>query len=89
MAKSNGGCRTCAPAYEDIALQGVPVTVRFVRDRNFTPPSHRQITVAYKAGMVLPIRQDWAADLINDGDAVAVDDPAISGVLGDDASLSS
>ncbi|WP_292052145.1 hypothetical protein [Brevundimonas sp. UBA5866] len=49
--------------------------VVFLRDRNFTPPEQRGITVAYKAGMELTIKRAWGEQLVADGDAREVAPP--------------
>jgi hypothetical protein len=49
--------------------------VKFIRDRNWTPPERRMITVAYKAGMELTVKRAWGAQMVADGDAVRVPAP--------------
>jgi len=49
--------------------------VKLLRDRDFTPPDNRRITVAYKEGMQLPIKRAWGELLIADGDAEEIDTP--------------
>lgn len=50
--------------------------VRFKRDRNWTPPEERRITVAYKKGMELTVKREWGERMVKDGDAVEIDAPA-------------
>ncbi|MGH7020672.1 MAG: hypothetical protein ACREEY_12355 [Brevundimonas sp.] len=49
--------------------------VRFLRDRNWTPPERRMITVAYKAGMELTVRRAWGEQMVADGDAEEIEAP--------------
>lgn len=49
--------------------------VCFLRDRNWTPPERRMITVAYKAGMELTVKRAWGKQMVADGDAVEVKAP--------------
>lgn len=53
--------------------------VRFKRDRNWTPPEERRITVAYKQGMELTIKRTWGEQMVKDGDAEEIDAPRRSG----------
>lgn len=53
--------------------------VRFKRDRNWTPPEERRITVAYKQGMELTIKRAWGEQMVKDGDAEEIDAPRRSG----------
>lgn len=53
--------------------------VRFKRDRNWTPPEERRITVAYKQGMELTIKRAWGEQMVNDGDAEEIDAPRRTG----------
>lgn len=50
--------------------------VRFKRDRNWTPPEERRITVAYKAGWEGTIKRAWGEQMKTDGDLEEVDPPA-------------
>lgn len=50
--------------------------IRVLRDRMFTPPGQRRITVAYKTGQELTVKREWGDALVEDGDAVEVDTPA-------------
>lgn len=50
--------------------------VRFKKDRNWTPPEERRITVAYKKGMELTVKREWGERMVKDGDAVEIDPPA-------------
>lgn len=50
--------------------------VKFNRDRDWTPPEERRITVAYKQGMELTIKREWGEQMVKDGDAVEIDPPA-------------
>jgi len=50
--------------------------VRFKRDRNWTPPEERRITVAYKKGMELTIKREWGEQMKTDGDLEEIDPPA-------------
>lgn len=50
--------------------------VRFKRDRNWTPPKERRITVAYKKGMELTVKREWGEQMVKDGDAVKIAPPA-------------
>lgn len=49
--------------------------VKFKRDRNWTPPEERRITVAYKQGMELTVKREWGDQMVRDGDAVEVEPP--------------
>lgn len=49
--------------------------VRFKRDRNWTPPEERRITVAYKKGMELTVKREWGERMVKDGDAVEIEAP--------------
>lgn len=53
--------------------------VRFKRDRNWTPPEERRITVAYKKGMELTIKRAWGEQMKTDGDLEEIDAPRRSG----------
>ncbi|HEY1071501.1 hypothetical protein [Brevundimonas sp.] len=50
--------------------------VRILRDRNWTPPEDRRMTVAYKAGWKGPVKRAWGQQLVKDGDAVEISAPA-------------
>ena len=50
--------------------------VRFKRDRNWTPPEERRITVAYKKDMELTIKRAWGEQMVADGDLEEIDPPA-------------
>lgn len=50
--------------------------VRFKRDRNWTPPEERRITVAYKQGMELTIKRAWGEQMAADGDLEEIDAPS-------------
>lgn len=49
--------------------------VRFKRDRNWTPPEERRITVAYKLGMELTIKRTWGEQMEAEGDLEEIDAP--------------
>ena len=49
--------------------------VRFLKNRNWTPPEERRITVAYKKGMELTVKREWGERMVKDGDAVEIDAP--------------
>lgn len=49
--------------------------VRFLRDRNWSPPEERRITVAYKQDMELTVKRAWGEQLVADGDAVEITPP--------------
>lgn len=49
--------------------------VRFDRDRNWTPPEERRITVAYKKGMELTVKREWGDQMVEDGDAIEIEPP--------------
>lgn len=49
--------------------------VRFVRDRNWTPPEERRISVAYKSGWEGPIKRAWGDQMVADGDCVEIPTP--------------
>lgn len=50
--------------------------VKFKRDRNWTPPEERRITVAYKAGWEGTIKRAWGEQMRDDGDLDEVASPA-------------
>jgi hypothetical protein len=50
--------------------------VSFKRDRDFTPPEERRITVAYKAGTEATVKRAWGEQMVKDGDAEEVEAPA-------------
>ncbi len=50
--------------------------VRFLRDRNWTPPEQRGITIAYKKGMELTIKRAWGDQMVADGDAEEIQAPS-------------
>lgn len=50
--------------------------VRFKRDRNWTPPEERRITVAYKAGWEGTIKRAWGEKMKADGDLEEIGAPA-------------
>lgn len=49
--------------------------VRFLRNRNWTPPEERRITVAYKKAWEGTIKRAWGVQMVSDGDAVEIDAP--------------
>nr|WP_314437608.1 hypothetical protein [uncultured Brevundimonas sp.] len=49
--------------------------VRFLRDRDWTPPENRRITVAYKAGVEETIKRVWGEQMVKDGDAEEIPAP--------------
>lgn len=50
--------------------------VRIKRDRYFTPPEERRVTLAYKAEMELTVKRAWGELLVAAGDAEEIDVPA-------------
>lgn len=56
--------------------------VRFLKDRNWTPPEERRITVAYKAEMELTVKRAWGSQMVADGDAEAIAAPGRDGEPG-------
>ena len=50
--------------------------VKFKRDRNWTPPEERRITIAYKAGWEGTIKRAWGEQMRDDGDLDEVASPA-------------
>lgn len=50
--------------------------VKFNRDRYWTPPEERRITVAYKQGMELTIKREWGEQMKADGDLDEIGPPA-------------
>lgn len=68
-----------APADIDIILNPEPrsadVRVKFKRDRNWTPPEERRVSVAYKDGMELTIKRAWGDQMVKDGDCEEVETP--------------
>lgn len=57
-------------------LKEIAMRVKFKRDRNWTPPEERRITVAYKKGMELTVKREWGEQMVKDGDCVEIDPPA-------------
>ncbi|WP_368933487.1 hypothetical protein [Brevundimonas naejangsanensis] len=49
--------------------------VRFLKDRLWTPPEDRRLTVAYKKGMELTIKRAWGEQMEADGDLEEIDAP--------------
>lgn len=49
--------------------------VKFRRERNWTPPEERRITVKYRAGQEYTVKRDWGIALVAAGDAEEVDAP--------------
>ncbi|MFN3585185.1 hypothetical protein [Phenylobacterium sp.] len=49
--------------------------VKIIRDRDYTPPDNRRVTVAYKAGWEGPIKRAWGLALVGDGDATEIEAP--------------
>lgn len=47
--------------------------VKFKRDRNWTPPEERRITIAYKDGWEGTIKRSWGEQMRDDGDLEEVD----------------
>lgn len=54
--------------------------VHFLKDRNWTPPEQRGITIAYKKGMELTIKRDWGTQMVADGDAEEISPPRKSDI---------
>ncbi|WP_312814445.1 hypothetical protein [Brevundimonas sp.] len=52
--------------------------VRFLRDRNWTPPERRGITIAYKKGMEQTVKREWGEQMVADGDAEEIAPPSKS-----------
>lgn len=77
-------CKTCTPDYHDVSLEGVPCTIEFVRERLWTPPEHRSMSVKYLTGKTYTVRRDWALAMIADGDAIEVIDPVLLKALGNE-----
>ena len=50
--------------------------VRFLKDRDWTPPEDRRITYAYKAGMEETVKRAWGEQMVKDGDAEEIEAPA-------------
>lgn len=50
--------------------------VRFLKDRNWTPPEQRGITIAYKKGMEQTVKREWGDQMVADGDAEEIDAPS-------------
>lgn len=43
--------------------------IEMLRDRNFTPPGDRRITVKYREGRSYPVKRAWGEAMVADGDA--------------------
>lgn len=50
--------------------------VKFKRDRDWTPPEDRRLTVSYKQGMELTVKRSWGEAMVADGDAEEIEPPA-------------
>lgn len=50
--------------------------VRILRNRDFTPPEERRITVAYPKDSELTVKRAWGEALVKAGDAEEIDPPA-------------
>lgn len=50
--------------------------VRFSRNRLWTPPEDRRLTVSYKADMELTVKRAWGEQMVKDGDAEEIETPA-------------
>lgn len=50
--------------------------VRFTRNRLWTPPEDRRLTVSYKADMELTVKRAWGEQMVKDGDAEEIETPA-------------
>lgn len=49
--------------------------VRFLKDRLWTPPEDRRLTVAYKAGMEETVKRAWGERMVREGAAVEIEAP--------------
>lgn len=49
--------------------------VRFLKDRLWTPPEDRRLTVAYTAGMEETVKRAWGEQMVGDGVAVEIEAP--------------
>ncbi|ADU12032.1 hypothetical protein [Asticcacaulis excentricus] len=49
--------------------------VRFLRDRDFTPPENRMVTYAYKKGTEETVKRAWGEEMKTDGDCEEIDPP--------------
>lgn len=49
--------------------------VRFLKDRLWTPPEDRRLTVAYKAGIEETVKRSWGEQMVRDGAAVEIEAP--------------
>ncbi len=49
--------------------------VRFLKDRLWTPPEDRRLTVAYKTGMEETVKRAWGERMVREGVAVEIDAP--------------
>lgn len=49
--------------------------IKLLKDRDFTPPDERRVTIAYKAGMELSVKRAWGMILIAEGSAEEISTP--------------
>lgn len=49
--------------------------IKLLKDRDFTPPDERRVTVAYKAGMEVSVKRAWGMILIAEGSAEEIATP--------------
>lgn len=49
--------------------------IRVLRDRDWTPPEERRITIAYRAGTEVTIKRAWGEALVAAGDAEEIPSP--------------
>jgi len=49
--------------------------VRFLKDRFWTPPEDRRLTVAYRAGMEETVKRSWGEQMVREGVAIEIEAP--------------
>ena len=49
--------------------------VRILRERRFTPPEERRMSVHYTPGLECTVRRAWGEHLVAAGDAVEIEPP--------------
>lgn len=68
--------RTRAPKRPQIMETNM--RLRMTKDRDFTPPDERRVTVAYTAEGEYTVKRAWGEAMVESGDAVEIDPPAAS-----------
>lgn len=58
--------------------------IRVKRDRDYTPPDNRMMTVAFRRDQETTTKREWGDALVADGDAEEIESPAKADALDHD-----